>query len=199
LAEEAKVPRINNSNRFDMQQNDRLSLVPPCSTRDPGVLIVAHSRGKPKTVRLQLTESAITWRTENAKKKGSKDPKTKDREPTVLPAHYVRRRWQSRRFALRRDENAAVNENPQAFPFAGPRRGRVDGNNSPRERMPRVPFSLVLTVSHRLRDIYRGPSSHALLLDEIDQNQQQQQQQHHPYNQQQHTPSSQQPEGFELV
>jgi hypothetical protein len=33
--------------------------------RDPGVLVVAHgSRGKPKTVRLQLTEGAITWRTE---------------------------------------------------------------------------------------------------------------------------------------
>jgi protein-L-isoaspartate O-methyltransferase len=63
---------------LDLQQNDEIVISAAMQQlREPGVLIVAHgSRGKPKTVRLQLTESAITWRTET-RKKGSKDNKAK--------------------------------------------------------------------------------------------------------------------------
>merc|ERR1711956_207641 len=45
--------------------------------KDPGVLIIAHgSKGRPKTVRLQVTDSSVTWRTETRKKlpPGSNDP-----------------------------------------------------------------------------------------------------------------------------
>jgi hypothetical protein len=55
---------------MDLQQNEEIVISAAMQQlRDPGVIIVAHgSRGKPKTVRLQLTESAVTWRTETRKK-----------------------------------------------------------------------------------------------------------------------------------
>jgi len=38
--------------------------------RDTGVQIIAHgSKGRPKTVRLLLTENVITWRTESTRRK----------------------------------------------------------------------------------------------------------------------------------
>jgi hypothetical protein len=61
---------MNNPYGSDMPHNDEIVISAAMQQlRDPGVLIVAHgSRGKPKTVRLQLTETAITWRTETRKK-----------------------------------------------------------------------------------------------------------------------------------
>lgn len=128
--------------------------------RDPGVLIVAHgSRGKPKTVRLQLTESAITWRTET-RKKGSKEPKIGKLHQVPL-SHIMYVDVGKQTTALRRVENAAVDEN-LCFSLLT-KEGSLDLEaNSPRERDALVScFSLVLDEVHaqNWRDIYRGPSS----------------------------------------
>lgn len=132
--------------------------------RDPGVLIVAHgSRGKPKTVRLQLTDSAITWRTETRKKSGSgqqsKDIKLgKLHSVSLANIMYVDVGKQTT--ALRRVENASV---PESLCFSLlTKEGSLDLEaNSPRERDALVScFSLVLDEVHaqNWRDIYRGPS-----------------------------------------
>jgi hypothetical protein len=130
--------------------------------RDPGVLIVAHgSRGKPKTVRLQLTESAITWRTET-RKKGSKDMKPKMGKLHQVPlAHIMYVDVGKQTTALRRVENASVLD---ALCFSLlTKEGSLDLEaNSARERDALVScFSLVLDEVHaqNWRDIYRGPSS----------------------------------------
>jgi hypothetical protein len=130
--------------------------------RDPGVLIVAHgSRGKPKTVRLQLTESAITWRTET-RKKGSKDMKPKMGKLHQVPlSHIMYVDVGKQTTALRRVENASVLD---ALCFSLlTKEGSLDLEaNSARERDALVScFSLVLDEVHaqNWRDIYRGPSS----------------------------------------
>jgi hypothetical protein len=147
---------------LDLQQNDEIVISAAMQQlRDPGVLIVAHgSRGKPKTVRLQLTESAITWRTE-ARKKG-KDPKPKIGKLHQVPLmHIMYVDVGKQTTALRRVENAAVNEN-LCFSLLT-KEGSLDLEaNSPRERDALVScFSLVLDEVHaqNWRDIYRGPSS----------------------------------------
>lgn len=131
--------------------------------RDPGVLIVAHgSRGKPKTVRLQLTESAITWRTETRKKgpKSLEKPKMGKLHQVPL-SHIMYVDVGKQTTALRRVENASV---PDALCFSLlTKEGSLDLEaNSARERDALVScFSLVLDEVHaqNWRDIYRGPSS----------------------------------------
>lgn len=133
--------------------------------RDPGVLIVAHgSRGKPKTVRLMLTETTITWRTE-MRRKSLSNPNTKELKlgklHSVLLSHIMYVDIGKQTTALRRVENASVSE---ALCFSLlTKEGSLDLEaNSPRERDALVQcFSLVLDEVHaqNWRDIYRGPSS----------------------------------------
>lgn len=132
--------------------------------RDPGVLIVAHgSRGKPKTVRLQLSTDCITWRTES-RKKNSSGHYTKELKLGKLHSvalnniMYVDVGKQTT--ALRRKENDSV---PETLCFSLlTKEGSLDlESNSPRERDALVScFSLVLDDVHaqNWRDIYRGPS-----------------------------------------
>lgn len=128
--------------------------------RDPGVLIVAHgSRGKPKTVRLQLTEQAITWRTETRKK--ALPPKLGKLHQVPL-SHIMYVDVGKQTTALRRVENASV---PETLCFSLlTKEGSLDLEaNSPRERNALVScFSLVLDEVHaqqNWRDLYRGPST----------------------------------------
>lgn len=133
--------------------------------RDPGVLIVAHgSRGKPKTVRLQLTENAITWRTET-RKKNTNGVYTKDiklgKLHSVSLANIMYVDVGKQTTALRRVENSAV---PETLCFSLlTKEGSLDlESNSPRERDALVScFSLVLDEVHaqNWRDIYRGPDA----------------------------------------
>jgi len=136
--------------------------------RDPGVLIIAHgSKGKPKTVRLQLTESAITWRTETRKKDPNSNTAINKIPPKLGKLHqvplshimYVDVGKQTT--ALRRVENAHVMEE-LCFSLLT-KEGSLDLEaNSARERDALVScFSLVLDEVHAAnwRDIYRGPSS----------------------------------------
>jgi len=128
--------------------------------RQHGVLIVAHgSRGRPKTVRLQLTENAITWRTETRKKP---NPPKLGKLHQVPLAHIMYVDVGKQTTALRRVENAGV---PESLCFSLlTKEGSLDLEaNSPRERDALVGcFSLVLDEVHAAqnwRDIYRGPSS----------------------------------------
>jgi len=164
----------------DFQQNEEIVISAAMQQlRDPGVLIVAHgSRGKPKTVRLQLTESSVTWRTET-RKKGQKDGKPKMGKLHQVPlSHIMYVDVGKQTTALRRVENAAVSD---ALCFSLlTKEGSLDLEaNSPRERDALVScFSLVLDEVHaqNWRDIYRGPSSDMpSSFDELDQQQQQQQ------------------------
>jgi hypothetical protein len=149
---------------LDLQQNDEIVISAAMQQlRDPGVLIIAHgSRGKPKTVRLQLTESAITWRTETRKKGKATDNKPKMGKLHQVPlSHIMYVDVGKQTTALRRVENAAVSE---ALCFSLlTKEGSLDLEaNSPRERDALVScFSLVLDEVHaqNWRDIYRGPSS----------------------------------------
>jgi hypothetical protein len=160
---------------LDMQQNEEIVISAAMQQlRDPGVLIVAHgSRGKPKTVRLQLTESAVTWRTETRKKGSAKDAKPKMGKLHQVPlSHIMYVDVGKQTTALRRVENASVSD---ALCFSLlTKEGSLDLEaNSPRERDALVScFSLVLDEVHaqNWRDIYRGPSSDMpSSFDEIDQ------------------------------
>ena len=159
---------------IDLQQNEEIVISAAMQQlRDPGVLIVAHgSRGKPKTVRLQLTESAVTWRTET-RKKGAKDTKPKMGKLHQVPlSHIMYVDVGKQTTALRRVENASVSD---ALCFSLlTKEGSLDLEaNSPRERDALVScFSLVLDEVHaqNWRDIYRGPSSDMpSSFDELDQ------------------------------
>jgi len=142
------------------QQNDEIVISAAMQQlREPGVLIVAHgSRGKPKTVRLQLTENAITWRTET-RKHANKAKMGKLHQVPLSHIMYVDVGKQTT--ALRRVENASVAEN-LCFSLLT-KEGSLDLEaNSARERDALVScFSLVLDEVHaqNWRDIYRGPSS----------------------------------------
>jgi hypothetical protein len=156
--------------------------------RDPGVLIVAHgSRGKPKTVRLSLTEASITWRTETRKLPLASSATTKQQQ-SVLPkmgklhsvplSHIMYVDVGKQTTALRRVENASV---PDALCFSLlTKEGSLDLEAaSSRERDALVAcFSLVLDEVHSAqnwRDIYRGPSSDMpSSFDEFDNNNNQQ-------------------------
>ena len=143
-----------------LPQNDEIVISAAMQQlRDPGVLIVAHgSRGKPKTVRLQLTETSITWRTETRQPKHK--PKLGKLHQVPL-SHIMYVDVGKQTTALRRVENAAVSEN-LCFSLLT-KEGSLDLEaNSPRERDALVScFSLVLDEVHaqNWRDIYRGPSS----------------------------------------
>jgi len=147
---------------LDLQQNDEIVISAAMQQlRDPGVLIIAHgSRGKPKTVRLQLTESAITWRTETRKKGKEVKPKMGKLHQVPL-SHIMYVDVGKQTTALRRVENASVSES-LCFSLLT-KEGSLDLEaNSPRERDALVScFSLVLDEVHaqNWRDIYRGPSS----------------------------------------
>lgn len=172
---------VSGSNQMlDIQQNEEIVISAAMQQlRDPGVLIVAHgSRGKPKTVRLQLTESAVTWRTETRKKGSAKDAKPKMGKLHQVPlSHIMYVDVGKQTTALRRVENASVSD---ALCFSLlTKEGSLDLEaNSSRERDALVScFSLVLDEVHaqNWRDIYRGPSSDMpSSFDEIDQQQQQQ-------------------------
>ena len=158
-----------NQQIIDLQQSEEIVISAAMQQlRDPGVFIVAHgSRGKPKTVRLQLTESAITWRTETRKKNLSNNPHSSPPPPKMGKMHQVPLSnimhvdVGKQTTALRRVENASVSES-LCFSLLT-KEGSLDLEaNSPRERDALVScFSLVLDEVHaqNWRDIYRGPSS----------------------------------------
>lgn len=158
------IPSGNDpSAHMDFNQEDIVVSAAMQQLRDPGVLIVAHgSRGKPKTVRLVLTENAITWRTEMRKKSVSGNKELKLGKLHQVPlSHIMYVDIGKQTTALRRVENAAVSE---ALCFSLlTKEGSLDLEaNSPRERDALVQcFSLVLDEVHaqNWRDIYRGPSS----------------------------------------
>jgi hypothetical protein len=152
---------------FGNQNEDIVISAAMQQLRDPGVLIVAHgSRGKPKTVRLQLTEQAITWRTETTRKSstaaGAATAKAKMGKLHQVPlSHIMYVDVGKQTTALRRVENASVSES-LCFSLLT-KEGSLDLEaHSPRERDALVScFSLVLDEVHaqNWRDIYRGPSS----------------------------------------
>lgn len=131
--------------------------------RNKGVHIVAHgSRGKPKQVRLKLTNDAITWRTETRRKNSSGQSKEikygKLHSVALANIMYVDVGKQTT--ALRRQENAQV---PEELCFSLlTKEGSLDLEaNSPRERDALVgSFSLILDNVHaqNWRDIYRSPN-----------------------------------------
>lgn len=145
-----------------LQQDEIVISAAMQQLRDPGVLIIAHgSRGKPKSVRLLLTESAISWRTETRKSPHSTVPPKIGKLHQVPLAHIMYVDVGKQTTALRRVENASV---PESLCFSLlTKEGSLDLEaNSPRERDALVScFSLVLDEVHaqNWRDIYRGPSS----------------------------------------
>ena len=160
----AMMNNNNNNNTIGGGNEDVVVSAAMQQLRDPGVLIVAHgSRGKPKTVRLVLTENAITWRTEMRKKgssSASKEIKLGKLHQVPL-SHIMYVDIGKQTTALRRVENASVSES-LCFSLLT-KEGSLDLEaNSPRERDALVQcFSLVLDEVHaqNWRDIYRGPSS----------------------------------------
>mmetsp|Transcript_20571 Transcript_20571/g.30138 ORF Transcript_20571/g.30138 Transcript_20571/m.30138 type:complete len:330 (+) Transcript_20571:270-1259(+) len=141
--------------------------------RSQGVVIVAHgSRGKPKTVRLQLTNDSITWRTETRRKNSSGQNKEiklgKLHSVALSNIMYVDVGKQTT--ALRRQENVSV---PESLCFSLlTKEGSLDLEaNSPRERDALVgSFSLVLDDVHaqNWRDIYRASNDMPSSFDEYD-------------------------------
>lgn len=125
--------------------------------RDTGIQIIAHgSKGKPKSVRLVLSENAIEWRTESSKKKGKVG---KNHRVPLTHIMYVDVGKQTT--ALRRVENAAISENLCLSLLT--KEGSLDLEaSSAMERDALVNcFSMVLDEVHaqNWRDIYRAPSS----------------------------------------
>jgi len=124
--------------------------------RDIGVQIIAHgSKGKPKRVRLVLTENAIEWRTESKKK----NKLGKMHQVPLTHIMYVD--VGKATTALRRVENAAIMENLCLSLLT--KDGSLDLEaSSGLERDALVNcFSLVLDEVHaqNWRDVYRAPSS----------------------------------------
>jgi hypothetical protein len=124
--------------------------------RDSGIQIIAHgSRGKPKKVRLVLTENAIEWRTESKRK----NKVGKMHQVPLTHIMYVD--VGKATTALRRVENAAIPENVCLSLLT--KDGSLDLEaSSSLERDALVNcFSLVLDEVHaqNWRDVYRAPSS----------------------------------------
>lgn len=124
--------------------------------RDNGIQIIAHgSRGKPKKVRLVLTENAIEWRTESKRK----NKVGKMHQVPLTHIMYVD--VGKATTALRRVENAAIPENVCLSLLT--KDGSLDLEaSSSLERDALVNcFSLVLDEVHaqNWRDVYRAPSS----------------------------------------
>ncbi len=124
--------------------------------RDTGVQIIAHgSKGKPKKVRLILTENAIEWRTESKRK--NKIGKTHQ----VPLTHIMYVDVGKATTALRRMENAAIPENLCLSLLT--KEGSLDleaSDSLERDALVNC-FSLVLDEVHaqNWRDVYRAPSS----------------------------------------
>jgi hypothetical protein len=120
------------------------------TTTQSVTLIVVHgSRGKPKTVRLVLTETAITWRTEMRKKnvQGGKELKLGKLHQVPL-SHIMCVDIGKQTTALHRVENAAVSE-ALCFSLLTKECSLDLEANSPRERDALVQcFSLVLDEMH---------------------------------------------------
>jgi hypothetical protein len=166
----SSLPNNSSANNNSASPNDEIVISAAMQQlRDPGVLIIAHgSKGKPKTVRLQLTESAITWRTETRKKDPNNGNVVNNKIPPKLGklhqvplSHIMYVDVGKQTTALRRVENAHVMEE-LCFSLLT-KEGSLDLEaNSARERDALVScFSLVLDEVHAAnwRDIYRGPSS----------------------------------------
>jgi hypothetical protein len=130
--------------------------------RKTGVSIVAHgSRGKPKPVRLQITDNSITWRTETKKKTATSYTTEvtklgKIHSVSLQNILYVDIGKQTT--ALRRVENAAVSES-LCFSLLT-KEGSLDleaNSVSDRDTLVRC-FSLVLDKVHKQnwRDLYRS-------------------------------------------
>jgi hypothetical protein len=140
--------------------------------RNQGVVIVAHgSRGKPKTVRLQLTDESITWRTETRRKSSGQNKEVKlGKLHSVALTNIMYVDVGKQTTALRRSENASV---PESLCFSLlTKEGSLDLEaNSPRERDALVgSFSLVLDNVHaqNWRDIYRASNEMPSSFDEYD-------------------------------
>jgi hypothetical protein len=124
--------------------------------RDTGIQIIAHgSKGKPKKVRLVLTENAIEWRTESKRK-------NKIGKMHQVPlTHIMYVDVGKATTALRRVENASIPENLCLSLLT--KDGSLDLEaSSALERDALVNcFSLVLDEVHAQswRDVYRAPSS----------------------------------------
>lgn len=141
--------------------------------RSQGVTIVAHgSRGKPKTVRLQLTNDSITWRTETKRKNpaGSSKEIKLGKVHSVALSNIMYVDVGKQTTALRRPENASV---PESLCFSLlTKEGSLDLEaKSPRERDALVgSFSLILDNVHaqNWRDIYRNSNDMPSSFDEYD-------------------------------
>jgi len=164
---DARGGGANRNNLIDLRSpNDEIVISAAMQQlRDPGVLVVAHgSKGKPKTVRLRLVESAISWRTETMRKKpsqtGSAGPKLGKLHHVPL-AHILYVDVGKQTTALRRVENAPVMED-LCFSLLT-KEGSLDLEcNSAQERDALVScFSMVLDEVHasNWRDVQRVPSS----------------------------------------
>ncbi len=127
--------------------------------RDTGIKIIAHgSKGKPKSVRLILTENAIEWRTEStSSRRRNKAGKTHQ----VPLSHIMYVDVGKQTTALRRVENASIADHVCLSLLT--RDGSLDLEaSSSQERDALVNcFSLVLDEVHakNWRDVYRAPSS----------------------------------------
>lgn len=123
--------------------------------RDTGIQIIAHgSKGRPKKVRLVLTENAIEWRTESKRK----NKVGKMHQVPLTHIMYVD--VGKATTALRRVENSAIPENLCLSLLT--KDGSLDLEaNTAMERDALVNcFSLVLDEVHASwRDVYRAPSS----------------------------------------
>lgn len=164
---DARGGGANRNNLIDLRSpNDEIVISAAMQQlRDPGVLVVAHgSKGKPKTVRLRLVESAISWRTETMRKKpsqtGGAGPKLGKLHHVPL-AHILYVDVGKQTTALRRVENAPVMED-LCFSLLT-KEGSLDLEcNSAQERDALVScFSMVLDEVHasNWRDVQRVPSS----------------------------------------
>ena len=136
--------------------------------RDPGIMLVAHgSKGKPKNVKLRLTVNSIAWRTETLRKPKDGEPAPEKRgikhgklhQVPLTQIMYVDVGKQTT--ALRRVENAAINDNCCFSLLTN--EGSLDlESKSSRERDALVSaFSLVLDEVHATdwRDVTsRAPS-----------------------------------------
>jgi hypothetical protein len=157
---------VGSADLIDLNPNEEIVLSAAMQQlRDPGALVVAHgSKGRPKTVRLRLVESAISWRTETHRKKPSSTGET---GPKLGKLHHVPLTHilyvdvGKQTTALRRVENAAVAED-LCFSLLT-KEGSLDLEcNSATERDALVSsFSMVLDEVHanNWRDVQRAPSS----------------------------------------
>ena len=136
--------------------------------REEGIALLAHgSKGKPKQVRLQLTETAITWRTESRKVSNNNINKKLGKLHQVPLNHIVYVNIGKQTSALRRVENVGVNENV-CFSLLT-KEGSLDlecPKSSTKDALVQC-FSMILDEVHgneqqnnaNWRNVYRAPSS----------------------------------------